>query len=559
MTLLLVARPYSSDVSRSVTGLPPPGMNGPWFADPPFTVTGGETTIYASDDGYKTGASESPPSQYFAPRLTRAYQLRATLFTGDEPSGGSRVSFGDIVLQNGDEGLDEFLTFGWDGHQIELLEGEPTAVFTDFTVVFRGTTAGILWDEDKLTIRLRDGREFFERAVQTNVYGGTGQLDGDANVEGERKPLTFGTAKNVPALLIDPAALVYQVHDGSIEDVTDVRDKGVSLVDNGDTTDVYSSAPPAGKYKTDLASGVFRLGSSPDGLITADVRGDNSGSYASTTAQVARRIVTQRLAGDSLTDPDDLDTGSFAQLNLDVPGPAGVFVGAIIDLGRLLDDLLGGVGAYWLFTRTGIFQVAQLKAPTPAIARLTLTAVLAGADYGSLDFAGDDELDGTALATINAASGDVLAPRGIARSNDPRPSHRRQLEYRRMWRVQSPDELAGGVSDADVALYSREVRRVSATAEVVKTKFKLARDVAVRSHLDVAADATIEVVRQQNLFGTRRDVYRVTVPGILFDRWLGEIVTLTSTRFSLSEGQDFVIIGIDENANRDEATLTLWG
>ena len=185
--------------------------------------------------------------------------------------------------------------------------------------------------------------------------------------------------------------------------------------------------------------------------------------------------------------------------------------------------------------------------------------MLAGADYGSLDFAGDDELDGTALATIVAANGDVLAPRGIVRASDPRPSYRRGLEYKRMWQVQSPDDLAGGVSDANVALYSREARLVSSTDDDVLTKFRLARDVVVRSHLDAEAAATIEAARQLALFGTRRDVYRVTVPGILFDRWLGEVVTLTSTRFGLSTGQDFVIIGIDENADRDEATLLLWG
>jgi len=51
----------------------------------------------------------------------------------------------------------------------------------------------------------------------------------DPNIAGAALPLCYGEVAEAPALLVDPASLIYQVHDGSVQLIKGVADKGAWL------------------------------------------------------------------------------------------------------------------------------------------------------------------------------------------------------------------------------------------------------------------------------------------------------------------------------------------
>ena len=117
-----------------------------------------------------------------------------------------------------------------------------------------------------------------------NFYLGTGGTEGGDDLKGKPKPLCFGQVFNVPAVPVDTANLIYQVHDGIINSVTAAYDRGVALNKVG-------GVPAAGEYSDDLANGTFTLGGSPTGTVTADVQGSADPSYVSVTSDIVKRVV----------------------------------------------------------------------------------------------------------------------------------------------------------------------------------------------------------------------------------------------------------------------------
>jgi hypothetical protein len=71
------------------------------------------------------------------------------------------------------------------------------------------------------------------------------------------KPMVFGRVYNMPAVCVDERKLTYQVNDGPVAAITAVRDNGQDLL--------------AGDWLSYPESGYFRLGTTPKGVVTADV------------------------------------------------------------------------------------------------------------------------------------------------------------------------------------------------------------------------------------------------------------------------------------------------
>ncbi|MBR0653070.1 hypothetical protein GXW78_25665 [Roseomonas terrae] len=69
---------------------------------------------------------------------------------------------------------------------------------------------------------------------------------------------------------------------------------------------------------------MFQLGSTPDGIVTADVRGDADGGYVSSTAGVLRRLINALGPGVGAL---EIDGTSFAFADADIPGEIGWYSG----------------------------------------------------------------------------------------------------------------------------------------------------------------------------------------------------------------------------------------
>jgi len=480
-------------------------------------------------------SSEDLANIYFPPRLKSSFNFETKLFDGDEPNGRSRPGFGEMTILNTDGRFDDALVYAWDGRSVEIFEGDKRdAFYPGFTRRFIGTTEGLQWDESTINIRLRDPQLRCDRRVQQSAYTGTGLIEGDAALKGRLKPEAFGYLENVPCLLINAAGLIYQVHTRQIQSVLAVRDKGAALSYDADYATyalLAAASIPAGRYATSLAYGLVRLASAPAGQVTADIEGDSGpsgigGDYVNDTSGILRRVATAFLPEvDRFGDPDEIDSAAFAAVYALQPAEVGYFCDAGETAAEMFDRLMAAMGGAWSVTLLGQLAVRRLDAPS-----------------------------GSPAAT--------LAPRHIlgTRRRGTVPSWRRRIGYRRMWLVQSKDDLAGSVTEANRALYSEQYRWALAIDESARDAHRRARDVELAGFYRYSADADAEAARQQELFGTLRHIYTVPVQGLgTFARNLGEVVGVTGwDRFGWGDPESFVLVGLQADVARGELVYELW-
>ncbi|HWM89401.1 MAG TPA: hypothetical protein VN493_01395 [Thermoanaerobaculia bacterium] len=338
------------------------------------------------------------------------------------------------------------------------------------------------------------------------------ELESGASLEGRPKSLCFGKCLNVSPVQINPSLLLYQVHDGPIQAIDAVYNRGVALA--------------GGQYTVDLLRGTFTLLQAPGdgGVITADVRGDTlGGSYVSTVAGIARRVVATY---GPLT-AADLDTASFTALDAAKPAVAGLYASDQRTILDVLDELVNSIGAFYGFDRGGKFEVGLFGPPKE---------------------------ESPAAATFGPA--EILEIEALPTEL---PAWRQRVGYERNWTVQTGDSLAGSVTEARKAFLAEEVRLAVAADETVKTKFLLALDPEpLPTLLADKAAAEVEANHLLGLYGQRREMYRVTVKTQPYRLELGDQIALDYTRFGL-DGRLFRVVGLEERADVNRVTMELWG
>lgn len=540
---LLEATPFDPSASTELSAIPAPFGDWAFAGDVTFSfTTGGGEALYLADGTFNSLPGDALANQHYSPVLLQPFSYEVRLFDGLEPVGRASQGFGEIVIFNGDGDLDALLALGWSGRPIMLYRAVSSGARDDATLVFSGTVDGLEPDEINVVLRLRDRQALLDRPLNASLYAGDGGAEGGEDLNGKRKPVGWGRLFNVAPPLIDSANLVYQLHDGAILAVEDVRDKGVSLdVGSNGATDYANYAAlvgasiSAGTYATSLAQGLIRLGGSPDGLVTVDFQGEDDGespdAFIETAGRMVRRIVTTRLDTVNLVDPDDLDTAAFAQIEADQPAQLGFWQGpdSTLTVGQALDQILASVGAVWWFTLPGLLTVKRLDAPSGTAAEV-LTP--------------DDILQAPALTMAGGV-----------------PSYRRKVGWKFNNAVQSADDLAGAVSDADRLLYGQEYRFALTTDAAVLTQHRAAREVETRGLFALQADADTEAARLQTLHGEPRRVFPVgLVRDDPFDAPLGAVVEIQDfNRLGLSSSKKFVCIGFEANLARAETIWWLWG
>lgn len=210
-------------------------------------AAGGTTTRRLSNKGYVTGVSDTPASTNYLPRINGGIKFTRKL----DISGQASLSFGDVELNNTDGFCDSWVYDYWVNRNFRVYLGDVTWARSDFRLVFSGLTLGADAKSRKtFNIKISDKLQRLNTTVTETKLGGTTSLY-DSIV-----PLTFGECHNVEPLLTNPALLEYQVHQGAIESIIEVRDNGVPVS--------FSSTPATGK---------FTLNQAPVGQITCSVQG----------------------------------------------------------------------------------------------------------------------------------------------------------------------------------------------------------------------------------------------------------------------------------------------
>lgn len=486
--------------------------------------------FYLSDRRYATkGTDSSLPHRQFLPRVNVPLQWERTVPIA--PEGGQRqaVSYGETVLANGDGHFDTMVErYAIDGRRVVVRVGTRDFAYADFETLFDGTAAGWrLAEDDTVRVALRDNGFRLEVPLQQNLYKGTGGLEGTVELVGKPKPLAFGDLRtaNVPGVLVDPVKLIYQWHDGALSEFTRVYDRGLELTHAGDIADLLAADPPAsGTFVSQRSIGCIRLGSTPAGLVTADLVGDNAGGVALSAPDIALRILTAR----ALLGPADIDGASFSDLEIMQPANVGYwFAPEPLLVSQALDRVFAGINAWWGCSRLGGIQCGRVDAPAAAV---------------------DASFD-----AVNILSLERLEP---PESLSP-PNWRRRVGYQPNYAVQTTD-LAGAVTAERRQFLAQAFRVTAASREQVKSDYLRATDPdPLGNAFAFREDAEAEVRRLLDLWAARRALYRLTTKLKAYRLGIGRTVRVTDPRYGLAAGANAVIVGTRIDTERNESGLLL--
>lgn len=526
---------------------------------------------YANGQGYVTGPADTPANTYYDARIKQPVNVSRDAFSRGATTGRSRLGYGDLILLNGDGALDFILDLALDGRNVTVwrTEVENPRYPTDFRQVVVGTMEQPEFTGNVVTIKLRDRQVELSVPLQTTKYAGTNALpnglEGVAtDLKGKPKPVCYGYVVNIAPPSVNTSKLIYQVNDGAVASVDAVYDRGVALTKGADyasEADMLATAPAAANFRVWPTGGYFRLGTSPSGLVTADVtQGASAGER--TAGQIYGQLIQRaRLAnqwGEPLgqatraTDAGDIrvsDTGLFRITSGDVSttdinaldtansSVLGFWTDEETTIADVCDQVAQTVGAWWGVDREGVFRIQRFEAPTAA-AVATFTA--------------DDLLKQLErLPTTDEG-------RGI-------PIYRQLVRWGRFYVTQVAD-VASSVTDARKGQLANEWREAVATDASIQERHLLSPEVAEDSLFTTEAAALAEAQRRLALRTPRRDRFELRVP--LTDETddidLGHVVNIHHSRYGLTvlggeEGKPFVVIGVEPDAMAQALTLNVWG
>lgn len=505
-----------------------------------------ETFFQYSDRGYTSPNLNGGPNDnvHFDGRVTSPLQVSRTLPIAPESSRRLTADVGSIELIGTDGEFDDFLSsYAVDGREIQVKIGLDGFYYRDFTTVFLGKIVSCKTDFDTLSISVGNAGLDLDRPLQTNFYGGTGGIDGSTSIANAPKPICLQTVSNETPVFIDPANLVYQINDGVISAITDIRDAGVSLTFSADYS-TYAALTAAslsvGDYATSLALGIFRLGGSPAGNVTFDATGS---VYSSTLLPSADIVMSILKTFGGLSD-SDIDADAIANIDQDIKSgfftpESGKYFDQAINVSDALDTFLGSIFWYWGSTIDGRVTVGKVTAAEPSDGLPSTTSF--------------DEVDVRDLEILDQIDGTYP------------PRWRQSFGFNRNGTIQKRSEMAGTVSDSDVQIFGRQYDTITTEDSGVKDDFLNAVDASVlvtpyqtpdveNIHTYYAAF----LARLISLFGKLTTPVRIDVGRQAMKLSLGERVKLTHPRIRSGQYWFALVIDIDIDIASDKYDVYLW-
>lgn len=186
--------------------------------------------------------------------------------------------------------------------RVRIWVGDITSVATvdlgPLTLRFDGRLTG----EPQIDDSTRTAQ--FDAAVQDSwadkpllaLFAGTDGIEGPADLTGQVKPLVLGNARFAGGVLIDRVDNVWMVSNGPVQAVNVAYDRlaslGASAGNFASLAALKAASIPNGSWGTCLAQGLVRFGAPPDGRVSFDVSGSNSGTggYVRRAGAMIRRL-----------------------------------------------------------------------------------------------------------------------------------------------------------------------------------------------------------------------------------------------------------------------------
>jgi hypothetical protein len=465
------------------------------------SVAGTPTTINLSSMAYSSGGT-----------TYNACVLGGLNFSESLSADGSiSVNYGGLDLVNTYGVNDAFLTYVWNRRPIKIYLGDPSWAKSDFVLIFDGLVQELTANnENQLTILLFDKLQRLNDSLTEKTLSDSTDTYTEKTKSGIANtvilPLVFGEVFNIQPLYVDNGATasagkVYMVNDGLINGIIEVRDNGVPI-----------------SVTENLTKGLVTLLSNPSGTITCSVQGNATGSYSNTIAGIITKIVKSYGNSTNQFVDSEIDFTTFTNIS-----PVGIYCGDRVNALQVCNELAKSVSANLVCPSITVgadgqtissskLKLVELKVPT-GTAKYTLS---------------DDNM--------------VLGSLSITQLFPVKPSIK--LGYCKNYTIQQ--SVAGGVNpdskfDDDYLI----------ATQINSTNKTLYRDtgtiVQENTLLITQADANTEATKRLNLWGVQRQLITATyLPELLFVQ-LGDIVTITSSRFNLNGGKTGMVYSISRD------------
>lgn len=492
-------------------------------------------TLRFSTHGYTSSPSDSPANTHFEARLLGDVNFEQSISLGGGSLGRAALGFGEVALHDGDGSLFTTLSgYALDGRalRIKVANGNGSRIgnwpaLSSFSTVFAGTSVGLRRDARSIRVRLRDTLSKLQVAALPATFAGTGGVEGGSNLKGIAKPQAWGQVFNVTPVYLGVTDLglgnlaTFAVHFRAIDGVPAVRERGGAL------TEVTSGTPGIGQYRTFASLGVFQLGFTPAGTITADVRGDASPYYAFTTGKLVRRVAVDLASFSASTDFDDL---AFDDFDFAREGTVGIYVapGERLQAIDLVERLAGGAGGFVTQTRGGKLRIGVLAPP-----------------------------ETTPHASLDAADIRNLVPADLPDTIDPPP---KRVEVGYSLNYSPSDDLAASITGDLRSSLAQPWRSAAAFSGTVAARYALAPSMALFGS-SFADEAPAQTMADGflALYAPGRRRFRLVTGRYLGQLELGHTVAVTWPLYGLAGGWRGIVEGIREDWFRGVVELTLFG
>ena len=448
-------------------------MFSQWIAQPAlrcflieatYLESGQSKTLRRATMAYRSKASDTPALMPYPDTIIGMGDFTRDMteaFVGFSTSGAGAI---ELFL---DDEVKRLITQGnFAGQAVTIKAGSPDWPLAQFGTLIKHAISAGLEQVDDSTVKLtfRDRASVFDKPLLTATYT-------SITAKGEYKPMCLGQCFNISPVLIDANAKQYQVNNGPVEAITQVRENGLSI-----------------PFTANLTEGTFTTVNAVKGRITADVKGHkHSGSWLKNATQ----LVNYLLSTLSLVPTTDVGVLPDHQV--------GVYVTDNTQIKAILDELVTSVGGAWLYNRHNQFRIIRYTGPGTVTHTLSL-----------------DEYEDNTLRPIRRIE----------------PLKSIKLGYGKNFTPQA-DGLAGSVREtrpATARLYEKEFSYSESKNSPITTQFPEAQAITVPSALVNEADCQAESDRRKALAASVRHVWELTAFATPFTFNLGETIKVQTGR-----------------------------
>jgi hypothetical protein len=296
-------------------------------------------------------------------------------------------------------------------------------------------------------------------------------------------------------LLIDPAALRYQVHNGESQYIIEVRDNGVPVAH----TDM-------------VVNSTFVLNAPPVGQITASVQGDNLANvYFNTVSSLIQRLATKRGQMDTRFTLNDLDGANLAAFEAAHPDPVGIYLDSRTNILTICQMLASSIGAQIIMSRLGLLQLIQFTIPGIG----TPTVVLAR----------------------------HMVEKSLSQVSRTEVVGSVKIGYNKNWTVQTG--LLTAITADQKDLFTKEWLMSTVNNAAVETQYRL-KGVTVQQDtmLIRQVEADVEVARRLALWQVPRTEYQFEGTSEMLSLTLGQAVTVFNKRYGMVNGVTGIVTSL---------------